>query len=104
MASQCLPEGFGIDAENAELQAKHAVSPAARAALAHHHLCRQLPCSLLEIFAAGLTVCKGKAISHEDRLQSDPKYSKFIVTLTGAGFFKGVEEGTPGAPRLLAPH
>lgn len=78
VASQCLPEGFGIDTENQELMAKY-----------------KLPCSLLEIFEAGLASCKQRTISHQDRLQNDPKYSKFIATLTTAGFFKGIEEGTP---------
>merc|ERR1711907_74748 len=80
VAAQCLPEGFGIDFENPELSAKH-----------------KLPASLLEIFQAGLTALNQNqgASSHHERLQNDPKYVKFIGTLSDAGFFKGVEEGTP---------
>merc|ERR1711934_171568 len=77
VAAQCLPEGFGIDVENSEFVDKHA-----------------LPGSLLEIFEAGLAACKPKS-SHHERLQRDPKYGKFIGTLTEAGVFNGVVAGTP---------
>jgi len=72
VASQCLPEGFGVDTD-AEYK---------------------LPRSLLEIFEIGLRACQQQSISHQERLKNDSKYAKFITTLTGAGFFNGVVEGS----------
>merc|ERR1711865_1232408 len=72
VAAQCLPEGFGVDTD-----AEH-----------------KLPRSLLEIFEIGLRACQQQSISHQERLKNDAKYAKFITTLTGAGFFNGVVEGS----------
>jgi len=81
VASQCLPEGFGIDTEDAKYK---------------------LPRTLLEIFEIGLRACQQQSISHQERLKSDSKYSKFIKTLTGAGFFNGVVEGSADYEARLA--
>merc|ERR1740130_1170159 len=81
VASQCLPEGFGIDTEDSKYK---------------------LPRTLLEIFEIGLRACQQQSISHQERLKSDSKYSKFIKTLTGAGFFNGVVEGSADYEARLA--
>ena len=95
VASQCLPEGFGIDTEDAKYKVRSSPRPPA-VAYAVTLVVEQLPRTLLEIFEIGLRACQQQSISHQERLKSDSKYSKFIKTLTGAGFFNGVVEGSAG--------